>query len=71
MNEERTLLIHKVTKEKDDLDEKITRLKSALNNIEILDMIDPPHIPLLKIQYQAMLTYSQILGERLELLKPE
>lgn len=71
MDPERQLLISKLKKEESDLSGNITRLSNALNNAEMLDIIDPPHIPLLKIQLAAMETYRQCLKERIKLLYTE
>lgn len=53
--------------EKQELDERIEKLTSFMNSDKI-HSIDYAQIPLLKIQLQIMISYSDILGKRISFL---
>lgn len=59
--------IDRLKAEKSDLDERREKLDSFINS-EAFHKIDPVHMSLMNIQYQAMTTYSQCLTERLSRL---
>jgi hypothetical protein len=54
--------------EKTELDERREKLVSFLESEKVKD-IEPLQISLLNVQSQAMLTYSQVLAERIAWIK--
>jgi hypothetical protein len=61
--------ITRLSDEKSQLDEKIAKLE-AFKNSDAFNGIDNVQRGLLKIQLNAMATYSQVLDERLWRLSP-
>lgn len=61
--------IVRLSDEKSQLDEKIAKLE-AFKNSDAFNGIDNVQRGLLKIQLNAMATYSQVLDERLWRLSP-
>jgi hypothetical protein len=61
--------IARLSDEKSQLDEKIAKLQ-AFTNSDAFNGIDNVQRGLLKIQLNAMATYSQVLDERLWRLSP-
>jgi hypothetical protein len=61
--------IDRLNVEKSELDEKIGKLKSFMES-DNFNKIDTVQKSLLQVQAHAMLTYSQILFERISLLEP-
>ena len=57
--------ITRLSDEKAELDEKIVKLKAFSKSKDFYNMIDNVQRGLLKIQLNAMATYSQVLDERL------
>jgi len=62
--------IQRVVTEKSELDEKIAKLE-AFTKSDAFNGIDNVQRGLLKIQLNAMATYSQVLEERLWRLSPQ
>ena len=62
--------IQRVVTEKSELDEKIAKLE-AFTKSDAFNGIDDVQRGLLKIQLNAMATYSQVLEERLWRLSPQ
>lgn len=61
--------ISRLSDEKSQLDEKISKLEAFINSAAF-NGIDDVQRGLLKIQLNAMATYSQVLDERLWRLSP-
>lgn len=57
----------RLTDEKNQLDEKILKLDDFIKS-NVFNDVDGVQRTLLKIQLSAMITYSQILDERLSIL---
>lgn len=59
-------VIEKLKEEKADLDEKIRKLKTFLNDDEKLSSIGEEQVKLLRLQLETMERYSDILWARLD-----
>lgn len=64
-------LKEKLVEEKKDLDEKLDRLNSFLENKELSSEVDETHKELLIEQSKVMTEYSHILRKRIFLLERE
>ncbi len=64
-------LKEKLVEEKKDLDEKLDRLNSFLENKELSSEVDETHKELLVEQSKVMTEYSNILRKRIFLLERE
>lgn len=64
-------LKEKLVEEKKDLDEKLSRLNSFLENKELSSDVDETHKELLVEQSKIMTEYSHILRKRIFLLERE
>lgn len=64
-------LKEKLVEEKKDLDEKLDRLNSFLENKELSSDVDETHKELLIEQSKVMTEYSHILRKRIFLLERE
>lgn len=62
----------RVVTEKRELDEKLAKLKAFCfgDNTTIFRGLDPKDRDLLENQYDAMLKYSEVLGDRIARFKP-
>lgn len=64
-------LKEKLVEEKKDLDERLSRLNSFLENKELSSGVDETHKELLVEQSKVMTEYSHILRKRIFLLERE
>ena len=64
-----TPVVKRVKEEKADLDEKIRKLKTFLNDDEKLSSIGNEQVNLLRCQLETMEKYSDILWSRIDDLK--
>lgn len=64
-------LKEKLVEEKKELDEKLSRLNTFLENKELSSDVDETHRELLVEQYKIMTEYSHILRKRIFLLERE
>ena len=55
----------RVVQEKEELDERIMKLKRFINNVPAFG-VDSDDMSLLRMQLNAMRRYSDILGDRIE-----
>jgi hypothetical protein len=62
--------IQRMEVEKQELDEKLAKLKQFLSS-DRMDLISNPMRELMLTQEDAMMTYSRALGERLAILKSQ
>lgn len=62
--------IDRLLTEKQELDERREKLVAFLES-EKVNSIEPLQVSLLNVQSQAMLTYSQVLTERIAWLKQQ
>ena len=60
--------IQRMEIEKQELDEKLAKLKAFLSS-DRMDLVSNPMRELLLTQEDAMMTYSRALGDRLVMLK--
>ena len=70
MNKEKQQVFERVRVEKDELREKIGKLKDFLKS-EKIKQIDTTQAYLLRIQYETMTAYANILEKRLALYEEE
>lgn len=70
MNKEKQQVFERVRVEKDELREKIGKLKDLLKS-EKIKQIDTTQAYLLRIQYETMTAYANILEKRLALYEEE
>ena len=70
MNKEKQQAFERVRVEKDELSEKIGKLKNFLKS-EKIKQIDTTQAYLLRMQYDTMTAYANILEKRLALYEEE
>ena len=70
MNKEKQQVFERVRVEYDELREKIGKLKDFLKS-EKIKQIDTTQVYLLRIQYETMTAYANILEKRLALYEEE
>ena len=70
MNKEKQQAFERVRVEKDELREKIGKLKNFLKS-EKIKQIDTIQANLLRMQYDTMMAYANILEKRLALYEEE
>jgi hypothetical protein len=61
----------RVLKEKQDLDEKITKLASFTETDFYINQLEPQEKHRLAQQWDIMIKYSRILGERIAAFQPD
>lgn len=65
------LVVKRVEEERDDLNRKVNRLKSTVDNLDKNNDITEEHKTLLRGQLSVMYQYLQILEQRLALFEQD